>query len=132
MEHGEDAVSLDHRLRRLENLEREMADVTTRLATLTANETVLINGVSNFRLFQLDMRQKVGFMYGVAWLFGILNGVALVIFSVVLSQAMPVVKAAISEYYRNHPAARYERKEPPISQDTYTVHSKFPPQFAKE
>ena len=110
MAHDEEAVSLDHRLKRLEKLEEQMGSVTTQLAEVKTTEAALVEGVSNFRRFQLDMRYKIGFVYGAAWLFGILNGIALVVLGVLLAQAAPFIKAAIAEYYHNHPDAEIHRQ----------------------
>lgn len=69
---------------------------------------VVEKGVGNFRDFQLDMTRKVGFVYGVTRVAGIVGTVLLAVFVWALSLIIPAVKAITTEYYHNHPSAVYQ------------------------
>lgn len=74
-----------------------------------------LKGVGNFNEFRLDMTSKIGFMHGVAWLFTIVNGLALLIFAAVfswaLSQIMLAARVVLEDYYAHHPAAALPKQE---------------------
>ncbi len=126
-----DGVELADRILRIRTLEEKMDAVDTKLAGLETVNGTLVQGVANFRGFQLDMKGKVGFMYGVAWIFGVLNTVALVVLGIVLTRMAPVIEQAIGDYYAHHPGAMLENKSvshPP--EWIYHVSSNAPPQDA--
>jgi len=72
---------------------------------------VVEKGVSNFRNFQSTMNHRVGFVYGAVWVGGIVSALLLVVFGWALNVSIPVAKAIMDDYYRNHPAAVYHRSD---------------------
>ena len=98
-------VELADRMERIRRLEGEMGSVTTQLAEHRSGLDVALVGVSNFKIFQLDMKWKVGFVYGVAW---VVSGITIfmgVILGWVLTMVVPAAKVIMDDYYARHPAA---------------------------
>lgn len=72
---------------------------------------VVEKGVSNFRIFQIGMTHKIGFVYGATWVMGITGVMLIAIFGWALTLIVPAAKVVVEDYYRNHPAAKISLSE---------------------
>jgi hypothetical protein len=67
-----------------------------------------LQGVNNFRAFQLDASRKLGFVYGATWLGGITGGILVMVLGWALNQIVPAAKIILEEYYQTHPHAKIQ------------------------
>lgn len=64
-------------------------------------------GVSNFNDFQKDVRSKISFMSGVAWVVTILAPLALGLAIWLMTKfVIPAASLILEDYYRHHPQAQ--------------------------
>ena len=129
-------VELADRMKRITRLEDSMGSVTTQLAEHHSGLDVALAGVSNFKIFQLDMKWKVGFVYGVAWVVSGITVLMGIILGWMLTMVVPAAKVIMDDYYARHPAAvqKTDGNAPP---EAYTrsvkqpQDSNLPPTYTK-
>lgn len=108
-------------------LEQLRGEMNTRLASLQIELATATKGVNNFRAFQLDVTRKVGFIHGAAWFWSGLLAIILAICAYLFSQAIPIGKALLEDYYTRHPNAKAVPKmRSDHHGDLYTAHISKP------
>jgi hypothetical protein len=102
-----------------QNWEDWRREVDSKLTELSTKMTPVEAGVANFNRFRLDVTKKMGFVHGAAWVWSIVLTIVLGILGWGFTQAIPVFRAIMEDYYQHHPAAQIQKYEPSSSNQVY-------------
>jgi hypothetical protein len=87
------------------------SEVIADVAELKANMEIALQGVSNFREFQLKSAKTDGYLKALATVWSLIFAVILTAGGYALKTAYPVIKAIVDEYYQRHPAVTERLKQ---------------------
>ena len=109
-------------------LEKLRSEMIAEISTSRSERSIAMEGVSNFRKFQADVKGKISFIHGAVWVAGIVSLIAGGILAYLATLIVPAVKIVLDDYYSHHPQAKDPHKGimQPLDR-LYTVHLN-PPQ----
>ncbi len=100
-------------------------EMHTGLVELAEKSKIAIEGVANFRKFQLMVTRKLGFLQGAAWVGAGIFTLFLVLLGWALTLVLPAAKIVLDDYYHNHPEAQIHHSSLNPFGEVYTAHVNY-------
>lgn len=107
-------------------------EMHTGLVELAEKSKIALEGVANFRKFQLVATRRLGFLQGAAWIGAGVFALFLVLLGWALTLVVPAAKIVMDDYYHGHPNAQLHHSLLNPFGEVYAAHVKEHPQSAEQ